>query len=151
MSLKTLAKFSSWIIPALLIVLVALAWMRRSRGLCTGKFLAASAVALLVTYLLAHINRWFLLWPANPVFPSGHATFLACAATSIFLVEWRTIFITLPLALGYAVLLVLMKWHSALDVIGALVFAPPVALLCHSLLERRCPLTALRKSSTDSE
>ena len=87
--------------------------------------------ALLLTFILAHINRWAHLWPGHYYFPSGHMTFFLTVATACFLVDRRSAFFTLPLALLYGQLIVFLNFHIWLDLAGALFLAVPVTLLCH--------------------
>ena len=87
--------------------------------------------ALLVTFILAHINRWAHLWPGHYFCPSGHMTFFLTVATACFLVDRRSAFFTIPLALLYGELIVFLNFHIWLDLAGALFLAVPVTLLCH--------------------
>ena len=134
MSPKALADLSSLLNPILLVVLAGFALKRRPPGWQFLSFIGASAVALLLTFTLAHLNRWMHLWESHLYFPSGHTAFLASVLTSIFLLDRRSVLFTVPIALAYGVLLVVMQWHTWLDGIGALLFAPPVTWLCHSML-----------------
>jgi membrane-associated phospholipid phosphatase len=93
--------------------------------------MSRAGLALLVTYLLAHINRWMPLWAEHRRFPSGHMTFFLTLATSFFLLDRRSALLTVPAAALYGWLIVFLGYHSWLDLMGAAVLAIPVALLCH--------------------
>ena len=117
--------------PVLLCVFLAcsLVWFRGHK--CEMAFVARSGLALLVTFLIAHINRWMPLWRDHRAFPSGHMTFFLTVATSFFLLSRRSAMFTVPLALLYGWLIVFLGYHSWLDLLGALLVAVPVTLLCH--------------------
>ena len=90
-----------------------------------------AGLALLVTFLLAHINHWMPLWRDHRGFPSGHMTFFLTIATSFFLLDRRSALLTVPAAALYGWLIVFLGYHSWLDLLGALALAIPVTLLCH--------------------
>ena len=103
----------------------------RQRGRSAGVLMSRAGIALLVTYLLAHINHWMPLWSNHRGFPSGHMTFLLSVATSFFLLDRRSALLTIPVAALYGWLIVLLGYHSWLDLLGALALAIPVTLLVH--------------------
>ncbi len=118
--------------PALLCVFLAcgVAALRGNRGRVAG-LMARAGIALLVTYLLAHINHWMPLWAEHRGFPSGHMTFFLTLATSFFLLDRRSSLLTVPAAALYGWLIVFLGYHSLLDLLGAVALAIPVTLLCH--------------------
>lgn len=101
------------------------------RGRSAGVLMSRAGLALLVTYLLAHINRWMLLWRDHRGFPSGHMAFFLALATSFFLLDRRSALLTVPAAALYGWLIVFLGYHSWLDLLGAVALAIPVTLLCH--------------------
>jgi|GEM_PF-131278 len=117
--------------PALLCAFLACSmtgFPSRKRAL---DFVFHCGLALLATFLLAHINRWMLLWRDHRVFPSGHMTFFLTVATSFFLLDRRSALVTVPLALLYGWLIVFLGHHSWFDLLGALLLAVPATLFFH--------------------
>lgn len=100
-------------------------------------FLIRTGLAVLLTYVFAHLNRWMHLWRDHPGFPSGHMTFFLTVATAFFLLERRSALFTVPLAMLYGGLIVFLGFHSWLDLLGAPLLAVPVTLLCHRNDSRR--------------
>ena len=117
--------------PALLCAFLACSMARFPSRKCAMAFVSRFALALLVTFLIAHINHWMPLWKGHRAFPSGHMTFFLTVATSFFLLDRRSALFTVPLALLYGWLIVFLGYHPWLDLLGALVLAVPVTLLCH--------------------
>ncbi len=122
----------SAIIPVMLCILVAAGLTSFTTARGRIHFLARAALALFITFLIAHVNRWARLWHGHEFFPSGHETFLLSVSTSLFLLRARSLYLTLPLALVYGIGLVYFGYHIPMDVIGAALLSPPVTLLCHS-------------------
>lgn len=104
------------LLPALVIVGFALHAPRRAVAILT-----VSGCAIIISYVLAHVNRWFGLWPAHPYFPSGHETFASCCWTVLTLLDRRS---AIPAIVALALLaysLVIAGWHGRLDVVGGFV------------------------------
>jgi membrane-associated phospholipid phosphatase len=97
--------------------LVLLAVLNR-RGVRVVGLVRATLWALVVSFILAHVNRWFLLWHRDPNFPSGHETFASCLWTAVVLIDRRFIIAALPLLALLAYVLVRAGWHGRLDVLG---------------------------------
>jgi hypothetical protein len=108
------------------IALVFLAVYFPAKMPAKGLFLLREVVALLIAVALAHVNRWFHLWPAHLLFPSGHMTF--CLGVTLSLARLRpwTLAVTLPLLIPFGIGLVAMHFHTVGDVLGAF---PLVALV----------------------
>ena len=86
--------------------------------------------AIVVVYIVGHVNRKFHLWPIDPMFPSGHIGFSACIATCLFWLERRSLLITVPVIAAQSILIVYLGFHHWIDVFGALCIAPPLTWLC---------------------
>ena len=124
--------------PILLILFLAILASRPWNLQRTGCYLLGSAMALLVTFMLAHANRWMSLWKAHPHFPSGHMSFYVTVATWLFFLNRRTSAFTLPLGILYGWLVVHLGFHEWLDLTGAVLLAIPVSVVCRSVAcERR--------------
>ncbi len=85
--------------------------------------------AILLVFVVAHLNRWGHLWHGHKYFPSGHAAYASCLATLGATLERRSLFFTVPLILVYSALMVRLGFHNWLDIVGALAFAPLLTLL----------------------
>ena len=124
---------SLWIDVILLLILILASVFKHRRGPGAWKFLFWSGIALLVTFVAAHINRWCHWWKAHEDFPSGHVTFFLCAATSIILLYRWSWILLLPSAVAYSWLIVdVLHKHLWLDAAGAWIMAPPLTWLCHN-------------------
>ena len=117
--------------PVLLCVFLAAGMARFPSFKRAQAFLIRTGVAVLLTYVFAHLTRWMHLWRDHPGFPSGHMTFFLTVATAFFLLDRRSALFTVPLAMLYGGLIVFLGFHSWLDLLGAPLLAVPVTLLCH--------------------
>lgn len=115
-----------------LATLPALAWIvvmlvRRERNLPVSAQIRAAVLAVVISFVLAHVNRWFDLWKQHPYFPSGHETFAACACTLLVAIDRRFLVPAMLLLalLGYS--LVRTGWHGRFEVIGGFVLGAAVA------------------------
>lgn len=108
-------------------------WRARGQRLPVARTLGVWIAAIVVVYVVAHLNRWGHIWPGpHPIpyrFPSGHASLTACLATLGATLERRSLWLTVPLLGLYNTLIVLLGYHHPLDILGALVLAPPLTLL----------------------
>ena len=84
-----------------------------------GRFLAQALMALGIATILAHLNRWFDLWPAHRWFASGHMTFCFGVALSLAMLRPWSLVITIPLLAPFGVALVALHFHNVWDVLGA--------------------------------
>jgi len=117
----------------MLAALPAVAWLvaaatRRSRGRPIAAFVRTTILAVLLSFVLAHINRWFDLWKAHPYFPSGHETFAACMATALVVLGRRTLVPMLALLALLGYLLVRMGWHGRFEVVAGAALGAAVTL-----------------------
>lgn len=94
-----------------------------------GRTLGAWIGAIVLVFVIAHLNRWLNLWPDYKYFPSGHIAYACCVATLGATLQRRSIALTTPLILLYSLLIVRLGYHAWLDIAGALVLAPPLTLL----------------------
>lgn len=143
LSYYTLDKIADSVNPALTLLLI-LAYVRSAKNFATSKektsYIAGVVLALLMTYVLAHINRWLHLWPEHRLFPSGHMTYALCIIVSIALLRnWsKALYGAMAVLLvAYAYLMVYQAYHDWLDIIGAVIMSPPVTLLGHRLAGSR--------------
>ena len=100
--------------------------LRRARGQRLAPLVRAALWAIALSFVLAHVNRWFDLWKSHPNFPSGHETFASCMGTALVLIDRRWVWLVLPLLglLGYA--LVRAGWHGRLEVVGGFLLGTAV-------------------------
>ncbi len=103
-------------LPALLWAVALLA--RRHRGEPVAPLVRATLLAVLVSFVLAHLNRWFDLWKSHPYFPSGHETFASCMGAALVFADRRYAVVAAILlaVLGYA--LVRAGWHGRFEVVA---------------------------------
>lgn len=99
------------------------------RGKSAFEFWARSAAAIAIAVLLAEEGKRL----THSGFPSGHETFALAAAVSLACRDPRWLWPGVPLcgALGWA--LISAHYHAPVDVAGALLLAPPIALGCHRI------------------
>lgn len=80
--------------------------------------------------VLAESGKRWEVWPGHPSFPSGHETFCLAAMTCLAVRDLRWLVLGLPLSLVMAWALVTARFHTPIDVAGALLTGPGPALLC---------------------
>lgn len=114
-----------------LALLPAVAWLiavivRKRSGTAVGPLVRATVAAAILSFVLAHVNRWADLWPAHPNFPSGHETFASCMAVALAALDRRSLAFSAVLlaALGYA--LVRAGWHGRFEVVGGFLLGSAV-------------------------
>lgn len=121
---------SAWVIDPLA-ALPAVVWIAavllRARAPGTRAHATATVLAVVVSYLLAHVNRWFGLWPAHPNFPSGHETFASCVSVMLVQLDSRFLWLVVPILAVLGYLLVVSGWHSRSEVLGGFVLGVAVA------------------------
>jgi len=101
-------------LPLWIVALLA----RRRRGEPIAALVRATLFAVLVSFVLAHVNRWFDVWKSHPYFPSGHETFASCMGAAVVVADRRYVGLCAVLlaTLGYA--LVRAGWHGRFEVIA---------------------------------
>jgi len=137
MTHSQLAFLASSVNPVLLAAFVIFVMARIRDRTEVVTILSRTGIALVVTYLLAHINRWMHLWKYHGSFPSGHMTFYISVATSFFLLSRRSALVTVPIAFLYGWLIVFLNFHTWLDLWGAIFLSVPLTLLCHRTFRYR--------------
>jgi len=119
--------------PLLTVLLIgAIFWRRRvDARFPMARFALCALLAIVASVILGRINEKLRLWPADLEFPSGHTCYAASVATSLCLLNRRWLFFVVPLLAAYGALIVHLKFHVWLDVIGAWVLMPPIAWAIH--------------------
>ena len=100
-------------------------------------FWASGVVGIGLAVLAAEAGKRYMVWPGHPTFPSGHETFALAAGTLLIRHDVRWIAPVLPLTILLAWALVEAQFHFPVDVAGALLTGPPLALLGAWLLTSR--------------
>jgi len=95
-----------------------------------GAVFLRAAVALAIASFLAHANLLFDFWPAHRHFPSGHMTFCLGLSYSLGLIRPWTLAVTIPLLLVLGIALVVLGFHTILDVLGAI----PLVLVVYAIV-----------------
>lgn len=133
------ARFLSSAINAVFVALwlatVIYAWRRGRAGL--GRFVLASILGVIVSYLVVHSFRWLKLWAVYPEFPSGHETFGASIGTSLALINVKWLVVVLPLLAILGIALVRARYHVPIDIAGALVVSPLLTWCSHLLVKMK--------------
>lgn len=117
----------------LTLAFAAMLWATPLRG--KGAFLLRAAGPLVLAIVLAHLNRWFDLWPAHRYFASGHMTFCLGMSYSMARLRPASLAITLPLLALEGIGLVAFHFHVLADVLGAF----PIVLATYWPWEQRRP------------
>lgn len=120
----------------LLTVAVAMEFFFRIDSGNKAMFLLRGLASLGLSLLVVHFIRWLHLWPAHPLFPSGHMTFYTALAASLFLRDKRSLVFTIPLGVFYAWLIVRLGFHTWIDLLGALVVGSACVLLIGRITAR---------------
>jgi hypothetical protein len=107
--------------------LAALFWIRLPTK---ASFFLRALTALVIAVVLAHLNRWFAFYPAHLLFPSGHVTFCLGVSISLGMLRPWTLAITLPLVALMGRGMVIMHYHSVVDVLGAI----PLVLVVYGIV-----------------
>ena len=107
----------------------------------TGKrqFLLQTLGALFIVIILAHLNRWFHIWPSHKLFPSAHMSFCLGVSVSLGMLRPWTLAITLPLLVPFGALILSQHYHSLFDLLGAIPLVLVVYGLVHWNWIRRAP------------
>jgi hypothetical protein len=101
------------------------------------RYYVALATGIAVVYLVQAADRRLGLWSALGLDYSTHSAFAASVATSAWF--WRRRWL-LPLLAGlgaYAALILLLRYHRALDILTAAAVALPTTAASHVLLGAR--------------
>ncbi|MEX1117982.1 MAG: phosphatase PAP2 family protein [Terrimicrobiaceae bacterium] len=116
--------------PLLLIVFLAFSYAAFAGNLRgAAPFAVRFWLAILITWLLTHVDKWIHVLRNQDGFPSGHMAFLLTVATAFFLLQRRSLWVTAPLAVLYGWLIVWMDYHSWWDLLSALIIAVPTTLV----------------------
>jgi len=83
-----------------------------------------------LSVILAESGKRWEVWPGHPSFPSGHETFCLAAMTCLAVRDPRWLALGLPLSLVMAWALIAARFHTPIEVAGALLTGPGPALLC---------------------
>ena len=132
--MEPLAHLLCDVINPVLAVCVAAAPVKSPRP---WRFWARSAVGIGLAVIAAEAGKRFEVWPGHPTFPSGHETFALAAGTLLIRHDPRWLVPVLLLVLVLAWALVRAYYHAPVDVAGALLTGPPLALLADRLLTPR--------------
>ena len=100
-------------------------------------FWARCVAGIGVAVLTAEAGKRYQVWPGHPTFPSGHETFALAAGTLLLRHDPRWLVPVLSLVLILAWALVVAHYHVPVDVVGALLTGPPLALLVDRWLTPR--------------
>lgn len=114
-------------------------------------YLLKSGLALLLIYVVAHLNKWLHLWPSHRNFPSGHTVFAVSVAVALALWNRKTLVVTAPLLLFYGWLMVALRFHDWLDIFGGVALSWPLSwLILHKTARdvREFHQKSMRESAT---
>jgi membrane-associated phospholipid phosphatase len=111
-------------------LLVVAVRMRRDSSRQALGFLAQSVLALVLCWVCVRVLRELHLGAPGTKFPSGHMAFAVSAATSLAFWKRRTLWLLVPLLVFYAWLMVALRFHNWMDIMGALILAFFVSWCC---------------------
>lgn len=100
------------------------------RPTSAGEFWGRSVLGVGLSVGLAESGKRWEVWHGHPSFPSGHETFCLAAVTCLAVRDTRWLALGLPLSLAMAWALIAARFHTPIDVVGALLTGPGPALLC---------------------
>ena len=92
-------------------------------------FLLRVLAAMLTLWVLTHLDKAMKALRHVEWFPSGHMAFAVCVATSMAFLDRRTIIPMTIVSLLYAALMVIMQYHTPLELLTATLLAIPVTWL----------------------
>jgi len=91
-------------------------------------FLTRSLAAILISGVLAHINRYIAHGVHFTYWPSGHMTFYSAVATSFLLMAPRSLLYTIPAGIIYGYIMIYLKYHDWADLFIGLLLGSSVRL-----------------------
>jgi membrane-associated phospholipid phosphatase len=110
---------------------------RGDRTFHAGECFLRAVLSLIVAFGLGRVNEALRIWPGLPLdpgryeFPSGHMCYAVSVATSLVMLNRRYLFFVVPLLGFYGALIVFLRFHGWIDVIGAWVLMTPLAWIIH--------------------
>lgn len=122
--------FSLFINPVLGLTLLIFASKRAA--LIEGglkSFVLRVLAAMLTLWVLTHLDKAIKALRHVEWFPSGHMAFAVCVATAMAFLDRRTIAPMAIVAALYGALMVVMKYHTPLELFTATLLAIPVTAL----------------------
>ena len=117
-------------------LLVVLVLGARRRTLC-GRAWLAVALSIAIVYILKAFDGKFDLWERVGWNYSTHSALAAAVVISLWFLDAPRRAIALAVFVAYEVLMVLLGFHSILDIVSTLVVVAPLIWLCHFLRERK--------------
>ncbi len=135
----SLRQIANSINPLLTVLFLATFFLRARRDKSFGalSFFGHAFLSLLLSFVLGRVNDTFNIWPGFPLdpgkyeFPSGHMCYAVSMATSLVMLSRRFLFFVIPLLLFYGALMVLLRFHGWIDVIGAWILMTPLSWAIH--------------------
>jgi hypothetical protein len=122
---------------------------QRDKTFRANEFFVRALLSLLVGFALGRVNSIFKIWPGFPLdpghyeFPSGHMCYAVSVATSLVMLNRRFLFFVVPLLDCYGLLIVFLRFHGWIDVIGAWALMTPLAWIIHQQTESQSTGTNL--------
>ncbi|MBC8139691.1 MAG: phosphatase PAP2 family protein [Fibrella sp.] len=102
------------------------------------RFCVVGCVAIAVPVVLAELGKKYEIWHGHPGFPSGHTTFAASASAVIVTYRGKHwLLLCAPATVVMMCSLVLLRYHTPVEVLGGLVLGAVLAtLITRSLMPR---------------
>jgi hypothetical protein len=122
--------------PALTLLAIA---VPRLRGTWRGwpaafRYWAAALGGLGVIYGLAALDAWFGLWAAMHLDYSTHTAYAVSLAATILCWDRRWAWLLVPALSGYALLILVLRYHGPADVLTAALVATPGSWAAYRLI-----------------
>lgn len=94
------------------------------------RFLVQSVLSLVLAWACVRGLRSLHLGGHGSQFPSGHMAFAVSAALSLILWKRKLVWVLLPLLVFYAWLMMALRFHLWMDIVGGLILALVVSGCC---------------------
>ena len=104
------------------------------RGAWGGRAWLASLLCVVVVYLVKAVEKHFGIWESFNSDYSTHSALAVALVISLCVLERPRRALALGVFVAYEILIVLLGFHSILDIVSTLLVVVPLMLLCWKLL-----------------
>ena len=126
----------------LIVWLLAVLVVGTQRKILTGRAWLATALSIALVYIVKTVDGKLDLWERIDGNYSTHSALAAALAISLIFLDRPRRFLALGIFIAYEALIVLLGFHSILDLVSTLALLMPLIWLCHFCIERRRAVSA---------